>query len=254
MFYELSLDENKVEFLRELRRKKEIDNNSQVMYEYQLEELRKELIRKLEEYTDNKKIKLNIESKEIEELIFIKHSEYIAEAFDFELIKKLDLTGVSFEQVCIEDVDFTGSYGVQINPQTVYNKNCRDTKFCDVEIVGSFDGVCIIDANFKGSKGAQINPQRILNKNCSRVVFRDAKIIGSFDDVSIIGADFTGSYGAKINPQTIYNRNCMFVNFCDVELIEPLDDVDICGAKLDGVVNFSEESNVKKRVKSKNEE
>ena len=44
---------------------------------------------------------------------------------------------------------FTGSKGVVIDPQTIYDKNMRDAKLKDVEIKGSFNGVNITNTNFE---------------------------------------------------------------------------------------------------------
>lgn len=89
-----------------------------------IEKLRKDLVSELLKYEGNEKIKLDLSIEELEDLIFTFNCSGARKiAINFELIKKLDLSGVSFDNVDIRHLDFTGSKGVKINPQTVYNKN-----------------------------------------------------------------------------------------------------------------------------------
>ena len=140
--------------------------------------------------------------------------------FFLDNINKFDFSDVSFDGCDLRFVNFEGSSGVKINPQTVYQKRFVYTNFCDVEFVSSFDGVDIYHVNFTGSKGALINPQTIKNKNLSFSKFQDVEFIGPFDDTIIIGSDFTGAHNVKINPQTVYG--CDFYSVCDTVKVKKI--------------------------------
>lgn len=157
-----------------------------------IQELRKGLINLLKEYKGDEKIKLNIPHELLEMLIFNVGINYKCFSFNFELIKKLDLTDVLFDNVDIRGLDFSDSKGVKINPQTIYERNMFCTVLKDVEITGSLDYVYIRCTNFAGSKGAKINPQTIYNRNMSGAVLRDAEIIGPLDDICITDTNFDG--------------------------------------------------------------
>ena len=163
-------------------------------------ELRKDLTKLLEKFEKNKvnneetHIKLDIAPKLLEKIIF----ENIADdtkdfAIPMELLKNLDLTGISFEDVDIRMVDFTGSKGAVINPQEVYYKNMSGAKLSGVELVGSFEGVNIVNTDFTGSTGAVINPQEVYDKDMNGAKLNGVTIIGSFKDVDYKDADFTGT-------------------------------------------------------------
>ena len=128
--------------------------------------LRQVLKEKLINYQGNKKIKLDIPEKLLEQIIFVNdiYKNKIL-ALDFDLIKKLDLTNVSFDGVCIANLDFSNSLGVKINPQTVYQKDLQYTVLNGVTFTGVFDGSKIVGANFKGSINTLINPQTIYLKS-----------------------------------------------------------------------------------------
>jgi uncharacterized protein YjbI with pentapeptide repeats len=208
MFYELKLDEGIIELLRGLEGNRVSSDKMQItvdtlrevlrgatkeeLKEVLRKKLRKELEAKLNNYGGNKIVILNLEPKEIEKIIFKVKTNHLVEALDFELIKRLDLTGVSFDGVDIRKHNFKGSYGVQINPQTVYQKDCCKVNFCDTEIIGGFVDAFIVGADFTGSYGAKINPQTVSNMACMFVNFCDAELVGLLDGADICGAKLDG--------------------------------------------------------------
>ena len=189
-------------------------------------------------------IKLDIEKELLEAILFDKQEnggKKFAHRFDEEfehpfdkIIYKIDLTDVSFDGVYVGSIDFTGSKGVKINPQTIKNKVLFGTKLSGVEIIGPFDGVDIRTTDFTGSRGAKINPQTIKNKTLVETKLSDVEIIGPFDGVDIRTTDFTGSRGAKINPQTVKSKRLCGTELCDTEIIGSFAGVDITGTDFTG--------------------
>jgi len=102
-----------------------------------------------------------------------------------DILCRLDYTDISFDNASVKDFDFTGMYGVYINPQTVFNKNLRNTILNGVNITGSLEDVYIPGTNFVGSVGALINPQEVYDKNLSRAVIADCIIVNDFDGVTL---------------------------------------------------------------------
>jgi uncharacterized protein YjbI with pentapeptide repeats len=204
----------------------------------QIQKLRKELKDVLLKYDGTDKIKFEIESNILESLLFEtdennKNRKYFA--IDFKLIKKIDLSDVSFDSVYVYSKDFSDTYGIKINPQTVYDKNLSHTRLTDVEIIGSFDDVNLNGTNFTGSKGAKIDPQTIHRKEMINTTLKDAEIIGSLDGVDIFAADFTGSKGARIDLQKVHKLS--YAKLTDTEIIGSLDNVgfwDLVGTNFRG--------------------
>lgn len=171
-------------------------------------------------------------------LIFNIENEYGARRkkfiFDFNLIKKLDLSGVSFADVWVGGFDFRKSKGVKINPQTIFGKDFSSVIAEGVEFVGPFDEVEIIGTDFSGSKGAKINPFRLKYSSLNSVKAKDVEFIGSFKSVATIRIDFSGSRGAKIDPQEVSDGMFYSVIAKDVEFIGPFDGVLIAGTDFTG--------------------
>ena len=196
--------------------------------ENQLHNLQKNLEKELSNYTGNEKRKINIDPKILEKLIFrniIKeNARYKIFDINDDLIKKLDLSGISFDNFNAFNFNFSGLYGVNINPQTIFEKDLKFSKLNGVEITGPLDGCKIKCTDFTGSTGAKINPQTIYAKflGCSNL--GGVEIIGPLDDCIIHHTNFTGSKGAKINPQTVYLKDLSYSNLDGVEITDSLDD------------------------------
>ena len=187
--------------------------------------LRKVLIEKLEEYQNSGAvgyIKLDIDKEILQDILF-EDNEF---AIPNNLWKLLDLSNVSFDGVNIIYTDFTGSKGVVIDPQKIYDKNLRGATLTDVEITGSLDGVIVFATNFTGSKGeVVINPQKVKNKNLFKAKLATVEIKGSLDGVCVREADFRKSKGAIMNPQTVYDKDLRGTKLANVEIKGSLDGV-----------------------------
>ncbi len=171
-----------------------------------IEELREKIRDGLIPYDSKEKIQLNMTPENLEKIIFIT-GEYGERtfAFDFELIKKLDLTGVSFKNVMVKNTNFRDSKGVKFNPQEVFHKSLYNCVLGDAELTGPLDDAFVEKANFRGCKGAVIDPQKISGKCMRNAKLADVQIIGSFDGVDITGVDFT-----------------------DAEIVESSEEIDTC--------------------------
>lgn len=163
------------------------------MKDEQLYELRKILKEGLASYNDKEKIKLNVSTDILEKSIF-NYQQYkdnddcIYKSFAI----KLDLSDVSFDNVNVEYIDFTGSKGVKINPQTVKNKSLYCATCNNVEFTGAFDDVNVFRTNFTGSIGTKINPQIVCEKDLTGTILTNSEIVGSLDGGCFFLTDFTG--------------------------------------------------------------
>jgi uncharacterized protein YjbI with pentapeptide repeats len=185
---------------------------------FKLIQLRKELRELLNNYNRKEKIIFNYDKQFIENLIFeekidsdgIKYKDF---AFEFELIKKIDLSEISFDNVFVIQTAFNGSKGVKINPQTVYKKSLVHNLFNGVEFIGPFTGADIRETDFSESKGAVIQAEKVLNKSFENTILKDTEIKGSLDGARIKGANFLGCKGVKVDPIRVYNSDVRGASF-----------------------------------------
>lgn len=133
-----------------------------MLNEQNIKKLRKELITLLEQYNGKEKIKLNISPELLNQLIFDGSPtfKYIA-IYPSELWKKLDLTDACFDNVKVYHMNFKGSYGVKINPQTVFGKNLDSSRLDDTEITGSFTGCSIFGTSYNGKLIKELNMEEL---------------------------------------------------------------------------------------------
>lgn len=166
-----------------------------MLNEKQLISLREYLEEQLSNYKFNEKRKIDINSNILEKLIFKEGANENAryKVFDIndELIQKLDLSDISFDNFYAYNFDFGELYGVKINPQTVYDRDLRHSILEGVEIIGIFDGCKIRGIDFTGSTGAIINPQTIFENDLSFSNLDGVEITESLDDCIIDFANFT---------------------------------------------------------------
>ena len=147
---------------------------------------------------------------------------------DKNILEKLDLSEVSFDDFLAENVDFSGLYGVKLNPQKVYSKSLCCSILNGVEIIGSFDDVNVERTNFKGVLGNnKINPQKIYSKSLFCTKLCDMEITGSFDGVDLENTDFRGIIGHnELNPQTVKLKTLHGTTLENVNIIGSFEDVD----------------------------
>jgi len=109
-------------------------------------------------------IVLDLDEDILKKLLFINlyegdttHRPQLRFAYPIDLLMKINFSNVSFDNVDVRNICFTGLKGVKINPQTVYDKNLCLSKFRGVEFIGPFDGVIIEGADFRGSDGPYLS-------------------------------------------------------------------------------------------------
>lgn len=136
-------------------------------------EIRRMLLKLLRVCPENKNINLKINAGTLKTILcdYDKNNEEYKFFADFDLLKKIDLTGFDFTGVMVMGLDFHGSKGVKINPQTVWCKFLCFGNFHNVQFIGPFDGACIHHANFSGSKGAVIPLREIKYNNITGCIF-----------------------------------------------------------------------------------
>lgn len=173
-----------------------------MLSERQIDELRSTLIENLKNYDGEEKIKITYDLDTIREIIFRRYfykkvsqnllfdgysldyiDEYYVFAYESELMKKIDFTGISFDKFMANNIDFTGFYGVALNPETLYKQEIIDCKLNGVKIIGSLDRCKCANADFTGSIGGVMSKTHYdeLKENNN---LTDVQIIDEYGDVS----------------------------------------------------------------------
>jgi len=149
------------------------------------------------------------------------------------VLKKIDFSNISFANFVVMYYDFSDLYGVQINPQTVADRDFTKCNLMGVTFTSPFTYCIINGAKFKGSKGAVISPLNLKDKNegdgswkhiidMSNCDFADVSFNAPFYrssyrdkdlTIDISGSSFAGSKGAVIYPDSV--KNLYFVNLKD---------------------------------------
>lgn len=217
---------------------------------------RQALLEKLQYAKVSRPIDLELDTKELRELLLDKIETENIEYYEINpemksILSKIDLSNMTFDNVNVVSMDFSKLKGIKINPRMVClrdlsNCNCSGVEFIGndgINLVDIFEDVAIDGTIFDGSRGAIINPQTIHKKNleytsCGDVTFLD--IYGHipqeelFYDVKIYKTNFAGSKGAIINPQTLFSYEMGRCTFKDVEFIGPFDNATINGSSFKG--------------------
>lgn len=190
-----------------------------------IEKLREELIKELINYEGEEKLKLNITKPLLNSLVFTACNDYKVFAIPFELLKKLDLSKLSFDKVRIVGLDFTGTYGVKINPQQVWNKNFYNVKLNGVELIGPFYGAKIRYTDFTGSKGALIDSETLLDSIQYNVILRDAEVLDNVDGEYYKYSNFEGTKDELTKFYKYKKKKQQGVLFKEAEKVESLDEL-----------------------------
>lgn len=195
--------------------------------EAMMEQVRDELSNMLKNYNGQEKIKLNVQRDYLEKILFVERSGKRILMMPIELLKKIDLHGVSFDYVEIGGMDFTGLEGVTINPQTIpmgiYQENNSLHSVKKFFARKKWNGDCIVKHDLS---------------NCN---FNGVTFTGSFDDSLIINSSFKGSVNAIINPQTLKAKVNIYGNSYinqDIDIRLPLIGCDFNGVTFTG--NFDD--------------
>jgi len=203
--------------------------------------LRQKLIEELEKLEDGIVIKLDYSKELLERLIFERTEYHKVFALPERVLSKIDFSNVLFDDFDMRKFNSTKErplHGININPQTIYNKSLYGAKLYGINFIGSFDDAIITGADFTGSSGAKIDPMKLRQvrdiwkntkfdrfiykkidaKNC---IFNGVTFTGPFKNntikvkedgntykrpssILITGADFTGSVNALIYLNKVY--------------------------------------------------
>lgn len=191
--------------------------------EEKIKRIREKLIEELEKLEEGIVVKLDYGLQFLDAILFdyFDNREYKKFALPMHVLCKIDFSNVSFDKFCVSTsssaCSFKGLHGVNINPQTIYYKNLKNSCLEGVNFIGPFDDCAISGADFRGSTGAVINPMKLYSwasyidaRNCNFSGVKFTKpfkfktvIAGVFEReilrMGIEGSDFTGSIGAVID-------------------------------------------------------
>ena len=159
--------------------------------------MRKKLMDELSRLEDGMHVMLQYNPMLIDYILFKYEDKgaYKEFALPKKYLKKIDFSNVDFKDFKASEYDFTGLYGVKIDPQTIYKKNLFASKLNGVEFIGPFKDVRIQSTDFTGSVGAQINPNELCYIN---TYAKHLKRVGR----KVIRQIPIGLYGCKFNGVT----------------------------------------------------
>ena len=148
------------------------------------------------------------------------------QVFEYLKSRNCDMSGVSFDNVEIAGLDFTGLTGVKINPAGRDLDNC---KFKGVIFTGSFKDSSVRHVDFTDSKNAIMNVREIECRSIAYSKMANVKFVGSFDYADIAYTDFTGSEGARINPNKLFMKSLEGAKLSGVELTSVIENCYVDG-------------------------
>ncbi len=215
---DIKLITDKIRFKLYLPEIKEIIKNPEVLLEkkhlYEINEFQEliftvtwdEFIKLLDQLELVKPYNFELNPKIIENNIFEYKTDYIdlqykQFKYDKKILKKLDLTNVSFNDFAAKKFDFTGLTGVSIFPRYLYEKDLSYSVVSGVDFIGNelmFDCCKIEGINTKNSRNCKIYFDK-LNGDIDNCNFEDATLIGSPLQTFAYVDESTKILGAKIN-------------------------------------------------------
>lgn len=197
----------------------------------------KKVITELKLYNGSEPTKLGFDNETLEEILFDTIERFGQKlrlfALPIEILKKIDYERISFKDVCIEHVDFTGLRNVIIDLDEIYNKSLYHTKLSGVKITGSFVNANIEYTNFTGCS-VELIPQIVRNKSLENAVLDGVTFAGVFDNTIISGADFRNSKNAIINVEKLGSKDLRDCIFSGVKFEKMIENSDIRGAYFTG--------------------
>ena len=173
-----------------------------------IDKVRQKIIEAIGSY--NGIVRLDYPDFELDKILFnySKDKTFKSFALPIEILRKIDMSNVSFDNFYADDVNFGPLTGVKIDPNKLYNKKALYLNFTGVTFLDKFRDCYVEGCRFGGSKNAVIGEGTELGKlNMFRSVTFEAPITkGVLDD-----NDFSGSKGAVIEtgPNKVTSlRNC----------------------------------------------
>lgn len=158
-------------------------NKNKELFKKCLEEAKKEVLRedfvnKILSLDVNVYKKMKYSSEDFELLVFDYDDAGFKRFSSIELfLPIIDFEHISFNNFRARGVDFSKFNNVHINPQTVCNKDLRDTNLEGVTFIGSFDDCYITRADFTGSSNAVIDIDKLYDKDIRGTNLTDVTLI-----------------------------------------------------------------------------
>lgn len=139
--------------------------------------LREDFVKKLLTLDINVYKKMKYSKEELDLLLFdYDDCGFKRFAINDKLMPVINFEHVSFDNFRARGVDFSRLNNVYINPQTVCNKDLRDTKLEGVTFIGPFDDCYITRADFTGSFNAVINIDKLYNNDITGTNLNDVTL------------------------------------------------------------------------------
>lgn len=194
----------------------------------EIKELTTLFVQKLTKYIESNKAKINSRQNQKikidKDFIQVILRELVCSYSD--ILKLIDLKGVSFAGIDIRNKDLSGT-NADIDPQTIYKKDLHGVDLSGLDMRDKdFTGVYLVDTNLSYTN-ADIDPQTIYNKNLYGAI-----LCG----LDMDGKDFTGvniketnlSYTkANVDPQKVYDKNLWGTNLSGLDMSDK-DFIDVC--------------------------
>lgn len=174
--------------------------------------------------------KVELDSKIFESILFIQNEDgtknIVKDVFFGLKSIGADMNGVSFNNVHISGLYFNGLKNVEINIDSIPNKDISRTSFNGVKVTGSLEGAKVNGTDFEGYIGSlTLNPQMVQDKNLCRTHLRGINVNGSFDGVCVESMDTEGFKGKIIiDPQKVKDKKLSYINFEGVRLVGRYDE------------------------------
>ena len=166
-----------------------------------------------------KPIKLNIDREILEKIIFEYHKtakgeKYKVFAIDNDFLKLIDFSGISFNDFKVDN-DLVGYTGIEIDPQTIFEKSLFGVKLEGVTFKSEnddpFEGVNLFYTSIIDCPGAVIDPQTIHLRGLYETTLKNVEIKSRYEDAfnytDLKFANIIDCPGAVIDPQTIYDKS-----------------------------------------------
>lgn len=174
--------------------------------------IRNEMAKSLEAYK-GKPVRFDINPKIMGQIVF----EYVEDencvisktfAFTTDIAKKIDYTGLSFDDFDASFVNFSDFVGVSLNPQTVRCKDLYGSILKGVHFNNTnFFQVDVREADFSGSIGAVIDPQIVRDRDISCTDLCDATVYDDFTTVNVVGIKIEGAHIIKTPQKEVFSTD-----------------------------------------------
>ncbi len=173
-------------------------NSDEEKKQLKIEKIRKYLLRRLSHFKGVIKLD-DFTEQELDEILFnyrtIGKKEAKSFALPIEVLRKIDMSNVSFKDFYARGVDFSELTGVRIDPNQIYDRYYCDVNFSGVKFLDEVSSAFLEGCKFAGSENAVIGDDVRYGgaNNFADVTFKAPITSGILND-----SNFAGSKGAVI--------------------------------------------------------